>query len=117
VANQGRLGWTHSDTTTKAGGYANRNAGFIRQPQCGSPACRMNPAFRWWSQDAPGPLRGLNPDTGHRPAIKHHLAINGNQSSLPTIPGGAALAAFVAAAAHPDLGNHHAGFFSEIGAF
>jgi hypothetical protein len=77
----------------------------------------MNPAFRWWSQDAPGPLRGLNPDTGHRPAIKHHLAINGNQSSLPTIPGGAALAAFVAAAAHPDLGNHHAGFFSEIGAF
>ena len=43
----------HPDTTTKAGGYANRNAGFIRQPQCGSPACRMNPAFRWWCQEAP----------------------------------------------------------------
>jgi len=36
----------HPDTTTKAGGHANRNAGFIRQPQCGSLACRMNPAFR-----------------------------------------------------------------------
>src|ERR1035437_5026304 len=43
----------HPDTTTKAGGPANRNAGFIRQPQCGPPACRMNPAFRWWWQDAP----------------------------------------------------------------
>jgi hypothetical protein len=47
------LDGTHPDTTTKAGGYANRNAGFIRQPQCGSPACRMNPAFRWRCQDAP----------------------------------------------------------------
>ena len=43
----------HPDTTTKAGGQANRNAGFIRQ--AGEPhwGCRMNPAFRWWCQDAP----------------------------------------------------------------
>ena len=41
------------DTNTKAGGHANRNAGFIRQPQRGSPVCRMNPAFRWWCQDTP----------------------------------------------------------------
>ncbi|MCX6925439.1 MAG: hypothetical protein NT154_19855, partial [Verrucomicrobia bacterium] len=46
-----RSSGAHPDTT-KAGGYANRNAGFIRQPQCGSPACRMNPALRWWYQDA-----------------------------------------------------------------
>jgi CheY-like chemotaxis protein len=50
--------WAHLDTTTKAGGNANRNAGFIRQPRCGSPACRMNPAFRWWYQDAPGRSSG-----------------------------------------------------------
>jgi hypothetical protein len=43
----------HPDTATTAGGHANRNAGFIRQRQCGSPTCRMNPAFRWWCQDAP----------------------------------------------------------------
>ncbi|MCX6925799.1 MAG: hypothetical protein NT154_21720, partial [Verrucomicrobia bacterium] len=47
----------HPDTTTKAGGYANRNAGFIRQPQCGSPGCRMNPAFWWRRQDMPTPSR------------------------------------------------------------
>ncbi|MEI6782793.1 MAG: hypothetical protein WCQ21_17940, partial [Verrucomicrobiota bacterium] len=33
---------------TKAGGDANRNAGFIRQPKCDSSGCRINPAFRWW---------------------------------------------------------------------
>jgi len=63
--NQGRLGWTHPNTTTKAGGYANRNAGFIRQPQCGSRACRMNPAFRWWCRDARG--LGKSMDLGWHP--------------------------------------------------
>ena len=64
-----RLEGAHPDTTTKAGGYASlglprpaplaglvmarRNAGFIRQPHCGSPGCWMNPAFRWWCQDVP----------------------------------------------------------------
>ena len=31
-----------------------RNAGFIRQPRCGSADCRINPAFRWWYQETPG---------------------------------------------------------------
>jgi hypothetical protein len=43
----------HPDTTTKAGGHANRNAGFIRQAGAPHQGCRMNPAFRWWCQDAP----------------------------------------------------------------
>jgi hypothetical protein len=47
----------HPDTTTKAGCHAKRNAGFIRQPQFSSPACRMNPASRWWCQEAPEPGR------------------------------------------------------------
>ena len=37
----------------QAGGDANRNAAFTRQPKCGSPGCRLNPAFRWRCQDAP----------------------------------------------------------------
>jgi hypothetical protein len=32
---------------------ANRNAGFIRQAGEWHWGCRMNPAFRWWCQDAP----------------------------------------------------------------
>jgi hypothetical protein len=52
--------WAHPGITTKAGGHANRNAGLIQQPQRGSPACRMNPAFRWWCQDAPGAMRREN---------------------------------------------------------
>ncbi|MCX6912180.1 MAG: hypothetical protein WCK27_07670 [Verrucomicrobiota bacterium] len=35
-----RSSWVHPDTPTKAGGYANRNAGFIRQagePHSGLP--------------------------------------------------------------------------------
>jgi len=40
-------------TTTKAGSRANRNAGFIRQAGEWHWGCRMNPAFRWWCQDAP----------------------------------------------------------------
>jgi len=43
----------HPDTTTKAGSHANRNAGFIRQAGEWHSGCRMNPAFRWWCQDAP----------------------------------------------------------------
>jgi len=39
-------------TTTKAGSHANRNAGFIRQAGEWHWGCRMNPAFRWWCQDA-----------------------------------------------------------------
>jgi hypothetical protein len=37
-----------SQSLTRAGalGHFHRNAGFIQQPQCGAPACRMNPAFR-----------------------------------------------------------------------
>jgi hypothetical protein len=42
----------HPDTTAKTGGYANRNAGFIRQPGEPNWGCRMNPAFRWWCQAA-----------------------------------------------------------------
>ena len=33
---------------------ARQNPGFIRQGQCGSPVCRMNPALQWWCQAAPG---------------------------------------------------------------
>ncbi|MEI7940184.1 MAG: hypothetical protein WCK27_26165, partial [Verrucomicrobiota bacterium] len=40
------------DTTTKAGGHAKRNAGFIRQAGEPRQGCRMNPAFRWWCQEA-----------------------------------------------------------------
>ncbi|MGO8930063.1 MAG: hypothetical protein ACLQU3_24610 [Limisphaerales bacterium] len=40
-------------TTTKAGSHANRNAGFIRQAGEWHWGCRINPAFRWWCQDAP----------------------------------------------------------------
>jgi hypothetical protein len=43
----------HLGTTTKAGSHANRNAGFIRQVGEWRWGCRMNPAFRWWCQDAP----------------------------------------------------------------
>ncbi len=43
----------HLGTTTKAGSHANRNAGFIRQAGEWHWGCRMNPAFRWWCQDAP----------------------------------------------------------------
>ena len=43
----------HLGTTTKAGSYANRNAGFIRQAGEWHWGCRINPAFRWWCQDAP----------------------------------------------------------------
>jgi hypothetical protein len=32
---------------------ARRNAGFIRQAGEWHWGCRMNPAFRWWCQDAP----------------------------------------------------------------
>ncbi len=39
-------GGAHPDTTTKAGGHANRNAGFIRQEGKWHWGCRMNPAFR-----------------------------------------------------------------------
>jgi len=45
----------HPDATTKAGCPANRNAGFIRQPQCGPLACRMSPAL--------SPLRRLRDKT------------------------------------------------------
>jgi hypothetical protein len=38
--------------TTKASNHANRNAGFIRQAGEWHWGCRMNPAFRWWCQDA-----------------------------------------------------------------
>jgi len=37
----------------KACGYANWNVGFIRQPGCDSPGCRINSAFRWCCEDAP----------------------------------------------------------------
>jgi hypothetical protein len=43
----------HLGTTTKTGSHANRNAGFIRQAGKWHWGCRMNPAFRWWCQDAP----------------------------------------------------------------
>lgn len=46
-------GAPHLGTTTKAGSHANRNAGFIRQAGEWHWGCRMNPAFRWWCQDAP----------------------------------------------------------------
>jgi hypothetical protein len=52
--NSVRLREAHPETTTKAAGYANGNAGFIRQLQCVSPACRMNSVFRRWYQGAPG---------------------------------------------------------------
>ena len=39
--------------TTKTGSHANRNAGFIRQAGEWHWGCRINPAFRWWCQDAP----------------------------------------------------------------
>jgi hypothetical protein len=45
----------HLGTTTKAGSHANRNAGFIRQADEWHWGCRINPAFRWWCQDAPVP--------------------------------------------------------------
>jgi hypothetical protein len=50
-----RGGWTRAllGTTTKAGSHANRNAGFIRQAGEWHWGCRVNPAFRWWCQDAP----------------------------------------------------------------
>ena len=41
-------------TTAEAGSHANRNAGFIRQAGEWHWGCRMNPAFRWWCQEAPG---------------------------------------------------------------
>ena len=50
--------WTYLDTTTRAGGYARRNAGFIRQPRCGSPGCRINPEFRPECVPLLGPLYG-----------------------------------------------------------
>jgi hypothetical protein len=43
----------HFGTTTKAASHANRNAGFIRQVGEWHWGCRINPAFRWWCQDAP----------------------------------------------------------------
>ena len=46
-------GAPHLGTTTKAGSHANRNAGFIRQAGEWHWGCRMNPAFRWWCQEAP----------------------------------------------------------------
>jgi len=45
----------HPGTTTKAGSYANRNAGFIRQAGEWHWGCRINPAFRWQCQNAPTP--------------------------------------------------------------
>ncbi|MCX6912970.1 MAG: hypothetical protein NT167_07990, partial [Verrucomicrobia bacterium] len=44
----------HLGTTTKADSRANRNAGFIRQAGEWHWGCRMNPAFHWWCQGAPG---------------------------------------------------------------
>ena len=51
----------HPVPTTKAGSHANRNAGFIRQAGEWHWGCRMNPAFRWWCQDAPEEPRRLLP--------------------------------------------------------
>jgi len=41
-------------TTTKADSRANQNAGFTRQAGEWHWGCRINPAFRWWCQDASG---------------------------------------------------------------
>ena len=41
------------DTTSKADSRVNWNAGFIRQAGEWHWGCRMNPAFRWWCQEAP----------------------------------------------------------------
>ena len=43
----------HLGTATKAGGHANRNAGFIRQAGEWHSGCRLNPAFRRWCQNMP----------------------------------------------------------------
>ena len=43
-------------TTAKADSRVNWNAGFIRQAGEWHWGCRMNPAFRWWCQDAPVPF-------------------------------------------------------------
>ena len=43
----------HPDPATKADSRANRNAGFIRQVGEWHWGCRINPAFRWWRQEAP----------------------------------------------------------------
>jgi hypothetical protein len=42
----------HLGSATKAGSHANRNAGFIRQAGERHWGRRLNPAFRWWCQDA-----------------------------------------------------------------
>src|ERR1039458_7687001 len=54
------------DTTTEAGGHANRNAGFIRQAGAPHWGCWMNPAFRWKCPSAPARVRDW--DCGLRPA-------------------------------------------------
>jgi hypothetical protein len=46
-------GGAHLDTSTTAARQTNRDAGFIRQAGEWDWGCRMNPAFRWWCQDAP----------------------------------------------------------------
>jgi hypothetical protein len=67
-------GWPAALRTMGASRHHHRNAGFIRQPQCHSPACRMNPAFplAWVPAlvvvpRAPGNNSGAKPDL--RPVI------------------------------------------------
>ena len=45
--------WAHLDTSTTAAEQRNRNGGLVRQAGEWDLGCRMNPAFRWWFQDAP----------------------------------------------------------------
>jgi hypothetical protein len=51
------------DTSATAAEQTNWNAGFIRQAGEWDWGCRMNPAFRWWYQDAPkqDPKRARKP--------------------------------------------------------
>ena len=46
--------------------HTERNAGFIRQAGKPHRSCRMNPAFRWWYQDAPFPEGAFKKSSGRR---------------------------------------------------
>ena len=75
----------------KACGYANWNVGFIRQPGCDSPGCRINSAFRWCCEDAPARTFLFNGTRNWnliwRVLCSELLALGNGVSPVPPHPG------------------------------